>query len=181
MGETRFQGRLWVLAAPDGGLIADIDTDQIYHNAYLHVTDLREMGRFALGNLEGWGDFPERVRKGDILLAGRNFGAGSSRQQAVDCFKALGVALILAPSYGAIYFRNAVNSAFPVLSGPGLEAAVSAGLLQTGDEIEADIRTGSLANLTRKADLALNPMSEVQFAVWRAGGLFGFANFSDGS
>lgn len=181
MTGTRFRGRLWVLAARDGGLIADIDTDQIYHNTFLHITDFREMGRFALGNLEGWRDFPERVRKGDILLAGRNFGAGSSRQQAVDCFKALGVALILAPSFGAIYFRNAVNSAFPVLSGPGLEAAASGGFLQTGDEIEADIRTGSLVNLTRTEDLALNPMSEVQFAVWRAGGLFGFARSSDWS
>ena len=111
MPDTSFQGRIWVLANAEDALIEDIDTDQIYHNAFLHITDIDGMGRYALGNLEGWKDFPDRARPGDILIAGRNFGAGSSRQQAVDCFKALKTGMILAPSFGAIYFRNAVNSA----------------------------------------------------------------------
>ena len=127
MRETVLRGRVWVLAGADGRLIEDIDTDQIFHNAHLHITEISQMGAFALGNLEGWKDFPEKARPGDILIAGRNFGAGSSRQQAVDCFVALGVAAIAAPSYSAIYFRNAVNTGFPVLRSGGLEQAAAEG------------------------------------------------------
>lgn len=176
MTGTSFQGRLWVLTDEGSRLIEDIDTDQIYHNAFLHITDIERMGRYALGNLEGWKDFPDRAQPGDILVAGRNFGAGSSRQQAVDCFKALKTGMIVAPSFGAIYFRNAVNSAFPVMAGSDLAALVGRGDMQTGDEVKIDIRTGEARNLTRDSSFALTPMSEVQFAVWRAGGLFAFAH-----
>jgi len=180
MPDTSFQGRIWVLANAEGALIEDIDTDQIYHNAFLHITDIDGMGRYALGNLEGWKDFPDRARPGDILIAGRNFGAGSSRQQAVDCFKALKTGMILAPSFGAIYFRNAVNSAFPVLTGPDLKARVDRGELRSGDELAIDVRTGVSRNLTRDMSFSLTPMSEVQFGVWRAGGLFSYARNTEG-
>ena len=172
MRETMLRGRVWVLAGADGRLIEDIDTDQIFHNAHLHITEISQMGAFALGNLEGWKDFPEKARPGDILIAGRNFGAGSSRQQAVDCFVALGVAAIAAPSYSAIYFRNAVNTGFPVLRSDGLERAAAEGRIRSGDEVELDLAAGRGRDLTRNEAFPLEPMSAVQREIYEAGSLF---------
>ncbi len=174
MRGTMLRGRVWVLVDVRGRLIEDIDTDQIFHNAHLHITDLSQMGAYALGNLEGWTDFPKRCAAGDILAAGRNFGAGSSRQQAVDCFIALGVAAILAPSFSAIYFRNAVNSGFPVLRAPALEGLAASGALVSGDTIEADVAAGGGRVSRGGVGLGLEPMSPVQLDIYRAGNLFAF-------
>jgi 3-isopropylmalate/(R)-2-methylmalate dehydratase small subunit len=170
-----FTGNLWVLKDETGNLIEDIDTDQIYHNAYLHITEISEMGQYALGNLEGWKDFPSKVKPGDMLVAGRNFGAGSSRQQAVDCFAALKVSMILASSFGAIYFRNAVNSGFQVLRVPGIEKLVEKGILKTGDEVEVNIKSGRAKNMTTGDSFEVEPMSSVQRQIYEAGGLFAYA------
>ena len=171
--DTVFSGRVWVLAEV-GHLIEDIDTDQIYHNAHLHITDIGEMGQYALGNLKGWEDFFSMAEPGDILAAGRNFGAGSSRQQAVDCFRALGVAAILAPSFGAIYFRNAVNSGFPLLRCFELSDWIQDGTLENGDRIEIDLRTGKGKNITKGSVFETEGMSRVQVAVYETGGLFAY-------
>jgi 3-isopropylmalate/(R)-2-methylmalate dehydratase small subunit len=174
MRDRIVNGRVWVLRGAGGGLIEDIDTDQIFHNAHLHITEIGQMGQHALGNLEGWKDFPKKCAVGDILVAGRNFGAGSSRQQAVDCFIALGIAAILAPSFSAIYFRNAVNSGFPVLRGRGLEALAASGELESGDVIECDVETGEARIVNRNVRLDIEPMSAVQRDIFRAGDLFAF-------
>jgi 3-isopropylmalate/(R)-2-methylmalate dehydratase small subunit len=166
------QGRIWVLLDKDGKIIEDIDTDQIYHNAHLHITDIAEMGQFALGNLEGWTDFPKKCQGGDIIIAGRNFGAGSSRQQAVDCFIALKVNALLAPSFSAIYFRNAVNSGFPVLGVRDLESLIAGKKFVTGDVIRFDVKTGQAENLSRGIPLKIEPMSSVQYEIFKAGDLF---------
>ena len=168
-------GKIWVLLGEKGRLIEDIDTDQIFHNAFLHITELRQMGQYALGNLGGWKDFPGKTGPGDIIITGRNFGAGSSRQQAVDCFKSLQTGIIIAPSFGAIYFRNAVNSGFPVMKCSKLVDLIASGLLKTGDEIRVNIRTGEGQNLYRKEALFLEPMNEVQYNLWEAEGLFSYA------
>jgi len=174
MSERTISGRVWVLVDANGRLIEDIDTDQIFHNAHLHITDPAEMGPHSLGNLDGWKDFPKRCAAGDIIVAGRNFGAGSSRQQAVDCFIALGLAAIVAPSYSAIYFRNAVNTGFPVLRARNLETLVAAGSLVSGDRIECGIETGAARIVGREARLDLEPMSPVQLEIFRAGSLFAY-------
>ncbi len=109
-----FSGRIWLITDENGKLMDDIDTDMIYHNAHLAETDVSKMGQYAFGNLKGFKDFSEKVKEGDVILVGENFGSGSSRQQAVDCFESLGVSCIIAGSYGAIYKRNAINSAFPI-------------------------------------------------------------------
>lgn len=169
-----FTGRVWALTDDQGKLIEDIDTDQIYHNAFLHITDLSQMGQYALGNLEGWKDFPHKVQPGDILIAGRNFGAGSSRQQAVDCFITLGVALIMAPSFGAIYFRNAVNSGFPVMRCGDLAELVAQKSLESGDRVRVDIHNEEVINTTKNRSFLLDPVSEVQYHIWEAGTLFAY-------
>jgi len=174
MDTTSHRGRIWVLTDKSGRLIEDIDTDQIFHNAFLHITELVEMGQYALGNLEGWKDFPKKARPGDIIAAGRNFGAGSSRQQAVDCFIALKVGAILAPSYSSIYFRNAVNSGFPILRCEEIDRLVTGLKLESGDEVEVDFMSGKGFNLTKNIAFAVEPMSAVQRDIYHEENLFAF-------
>jgi 3-isopropylmalate dehydratase small subunit len=151
----------------NGKLLDDIDTDQIYHNSHLAVTNIEEMGDYALGNLPGYEDFPEKVTEGDILIAGKNFGSGSSRQQAVDCFQSLGVGALLASSFGAIYKRNAVNSAFPVFSIQELADQN----LRNGDIISFDTETGKINKGCDSVGKIRVP-SKVQMEIMDAGGLF---------
>ncbi|HDQ92784.1 MAG TPA: 3-isopropylmalate dehydratase [Synergistetes bacterium] len=174
MAESILSGRVWVLKDRQGDLIENIDTDQIFHNAFLHITEMDKMGEHALGNLEGWKDFPRKAKPGDIIIAGRNFGAGSSRQQAVDCFLSLRVRAIIASSFGAIYFRNAVNSGFPVLKCPEIKPFVEKGILETGDEIRVDLLSGEAQIIGKKMPLQFVPMSEVQYDIYAAGGLYNY-------
>jgi 3-isopropylmalate dehydratase small subunit len=156
---TKVRGRVWVVAQDN------IDTDMIYHNRHLAVTDITEMGQYAFGNLSGWEDFSSKARPGDIVVAGKNFGCGSSRQQAVDCFESLGIALLVAESFGAIYERNAINKGFPIL----VADLVHAGL-KDGDEIEVDLDTGRVA-LPSGERIAGQPFSPVQMEIYQRGGL----------
>ncbi len=167
----KIKGKVWVLTDKDGRLINDIDTDMIFHNRYLAITDINEMGQYALDNLEGWEDFSKKAEKGDIIIAGENFGAGSSRQQAVDCFKALGIALIIARSFGAIYKRNAINSAFPIIEAKNIEEINPQNL----DEVEVDVDNGLIINLRNGKKTFAKPFSKVQKDILEAGGLFEFA------
>ncbi|MEA2053524.1 MAG: 3-isopropylmalate dehydratase [Candidatus Thermoplasmatota archaeon] len=161
------KGRIWLITDENGKRLDDIDTDMIFHNRYLHITEVSEMGKHALGNLEGWKDFPDKAKEGDIIIAGKNFGAGSSRQQAVDCFISLGIRAIVAESFGAIYKRNAINSGLAVLECPGIFEKE----LKSRDVIEIDLETGSIKK--DKIEVAkTKPMSDVQMEIYRAGNLF---------
>ena len=176
MKQTVVAGRVWVLAAPDGTLYDDIDTDMIFHNRYLHITDVEEMGQYALDNLQGWDGFAQKAQPGDILLAGVNFGAGSSRQQAVDCFRALGIGAIVAESYGAIYKRNAINSGFPIVVLPGLSQLNER--FKDGDQVEVDFETGEML-LNADQRFRAEPFSKVQMDIYRAGDLFAYGKALD--
>ena len=178
MKETRIEGRIWVLTTPTGELYDDIDTDMIFHNRYLHITDVEEMGQYSLDNLAGWQDFAKKVQPGDILLAGKNFGAGSSRQQAVDCFRALGVGAIVAESYGAIYKRNAINSGFPIVVLPALTATYQQ--FNSGDQVTIDFETGELV-LDGEQTYRAEPFSQVQMDIYQAGDLFSYGQSLDRS
>ncbi len=172
MTEKSISGKIWILLDERGHLIENIDTDQIFHNAHLHITAMDEMGKYAFGNLVGWKDFSNKAGPGDILVAARNFGAGSSRQQAVDCFRALGIGAILAPSFGAIYFRNAVNSGFPVLRSPEISRLVKEGRLATGDEVRVAFVSGKAEVMDKDVRFSILPMSAVQHGIYEAGGLY---------
>ncbi|MEJ2734346.1 MAG: 3-isopropylmalate dehydratase [Anaerolineae bacterium] len=171
MKQTKVQGRVWVLTTPAGELYDDIDTDMIFHNRYLHITDVDEMGQYALDNLKGWEDFADKAQPGDILLAGANFGAGSSRQQAVDCFRALGIGAIVAESYGAIYKRNAINSGFPIVVLPNLTQIY--GQFKNGDQLEVDLSSGQMV-LNEDRTFQADPFSRVQMDIYLAGDLFAY-------
>lgn len=155
------EGRIWVIRKDN------IDTDMIFHNRYLAITDLKEMGRYAFDNLKGYEDFAKKASPGDIIIAGRNFGSGSSRQQAVDCFASLGIQGIVAESFGAIYERNAINAAFPVIICKSLDELE----LQDGDVIRAELKKGTITNLRSNKTASAEPFSDVQFEIYRKGGL----------
>ena len=169
--ETKTKGRLWVLTDPEGKLFDDIDTDMIFHNRYLHITDVDQMGQYALDNLEGWEDFSQKAQPGDIIITGKNFGAGSSRQQAVDCFRALGLSAVIAESFGAIYKRNAINSGMPIVSLPDLTAAAAE--FETGGELAVDFETGQVT-LNGERTFQAQPFSQVQMDIYQAGNLFAY-------
>lgn len=166
-----FAGRVWTITDNNNRLIPDIDTDQIFHNAYLHITDINQMGQYTFGNLEGWKDFHTKARPGDIVIAGPNFGAGSSRQQAVDCFKALGVKLIIAVSFGAIYKRNAINSGFPILIFEEAGKIITGNKIANLANVEVDLLAGELANRDTGEKFRLMPFSKVQKDIYEKGSL----------
>jgi len=157
---TRVRGRVWIVDHDN------VDTDMIYHNRHLAVTDAAEMGQYTFGNLPGWEDFPSKVGRDDIIITGANFGCGSSRQQAVDCFASLGVSLIIAKSFGAIYERNAINAGVPVMT-----ADLSASGLSTGDEIDVDLTTGKITAAATGREYAGTAFSDVQMDIYQRGGL----------
>lgn len=158
---TKIQGRVWVVDEDN------VDTDMIYHNRYLTITNIDEMGQYAFSNLEGWKDFPQKAKKGDLVITGKNFGCGSSRQQAVDCFRALGVGMIIAESFGAIYERNAINSGFPIMAAQDIKKLI----LKDGDEIEVDLMSGQITKLSTGETIKVTPFSEVQLDIYQRGGL----------
>jgi len=163
------KGAVHVVLGADGEPIDDIDTDMIFHNAHLAITEVEKMGRFSFGNLKGWEDFPSRAKPGDILVVGANFGAGSSRQQAVDCFRSLKISAIVGESFGAIYLRNAINSGMPVLRVPGI---MKSGL-KDGQELEIDLERSRIRTPATGVDLPMPlPFSRVQKDIYKAGSLF---------
>jgi 3-isopropylmalate/(R)-2-methylmalate dehydratase small subunit len=176
MKPTVIKGRIWVLRDPDGELYDDIDTDMIFHNRYLHITALEEMGQYALDNLKGWESFAQQAQQGDILVAGSNFGAGSSRQQAVDCFRALGIGAIVAESFGAIYKRNAINSGFPIVALPALDRISPP--FKNGDNLRIDLQSGETV-LNRQTAIQAEPFSRVQMDIYLAGDLFAYGRTLD--
>jgi len=147
--------------------IANVDTDMIFHNKHLHITEPDKMAPNIFGNLQGWENFPEAAKDGDILIVGHNFGCGSSRQQAVDGFIALGVASIIGVSFGAIYKRNAINAGLPLVECPDiLESGV-----RDLDEIELDLKTGTIKRLDGTILTKGKPFSEVQRDIYYSEGL----------
>ena len=160
---TVIEGRVWLIPKDN------IDTDMIFHNRYLAITDVNEMGQFTFDNLKGFEDFSKKAKNGDIIISGKNFGSGSSRQQAVDCFSALGIQAIIAESFGAIYERNAINAAFPIIICKELSKLG----LNNGDSIKVDLRTGQIENLKNKKIVKAEPFSDVQLDLYQKGGLLG--------
>ncbi len=164
--KNKLSGKIWLILDKDGHLINDVDTDMIFHNKYLAITDIEQMGQYTFDNLEGWKDFAQKAEHGDIIIAGKNFGAGSSRQQAVDCFISLGIQAILAESFGAIYKRNAINSGLPILA----IKKISLDNLKQREEISVDLEKGVVSN----PYIEIEPFSQVQNDIYNAGNLFTF-------
>jgi 3-isopropylmalate dehydratase small subunit len=155
--ETRVTGRVWVFGD-------DVDTDVM---APWNTLSLPwEERRHSVLQIRP--EFADQVRPGDVVVAGRNWGCGSSREHAPENLKLLGVGGVVAESFGRIYFRNCVAIAFPNLACPGIRAAC-----EDGDELEFDLRTGQVHNRTRDLRLRGRPHTEDMLKILEQGGLMG--------
>ncbi|HSK69094.1 MAG TPA: 3-isopropylmalate dehydratase small subunit [Candidatus Limnocylindria bacterium] len=142
----------------------NVDTDQIYPGQYLDVTDHREM---ALHCLQGASDtFSQEFKEGDIVVAGRNFGCGSSRENAAIALSARGVSCVVAKSYARIFYRNAVNIGLPLLVCPDLDK-----IAFHGDVLDIDMEAGTARNRSSGVTAALEPVSDYALKILDAGGI----------
>ncbi len=141
----------------------NVNTDGIFPGKYTYtITDRQEMARHALEDLDP--GFASAVQPGDVIVAGRNWGCGSSREQAAICLKEAGVGAIVAESFARIFFRNALNEGLPVLTCP--EAATA---LQAGDMVEIDLEAGIIRR--GEETWPFPPLSESALGLMREGGL----------
>jgi len=151
------KGKVWKFGA-------DVDTDAIIPARYLSATDPAELARHAMEGILP--DFPEKVKPGDLIVADKNFGCGSSREHAPLALKAAGVSCIIAKSFGRIFYRNSFNLGLPLLE--SAEAVESA---QAGDELEVDLVSGLIKNLTRGAECRARPIPPFMQELLADGGL----------
>lgn len=143
----------------------NIDTDQIYPGIYVELTEMEDIKKHALsGSAEP--KFADEVQPGDIVVAGTNFGCGSSREHAAMTLKGAGVGAVLAESFGRIFFRNAINLGLPVIVCPGISKCA-----QKGDEIRIDIETGEVTDVTRGKVLKTTPFSPYVLNILESGGV----------
>ena len=142
----------------------DIDTDVIIPGRYLNTTDPEELAGHCMEGADP--DFPNKVRPGDVMVGGKNFGSGSSREHAPIAIKATGIAVVIANSYARIFYRNAFNTGLPLL-----ECAEAAAAARPGDEIEVELESGTIYNRTlgRKYQAAAVP--EFMLKLIKDGGL----------
>lgn len=141
----------------------NVNTDVIFPGKYTYtITDRSEMAKHALEDLDP--EFVKEVKKGDIIVAGKNFGCGSSREQAVIAIKEAGISVIVAKSFARIYFRNCINEGLPALVCSEIYDNV-----EKGDEIEVDLNEGKI--ITKKGVFKFPPFPEKVQEILSSGGL----------
>lgn len=142
----------------------NVNTDVLYPGRHLANPEPDYQRAHALEDLDP--DFAKTVRPGDVVVAGRNFGCGSSREQAVTCLKYAGAEAVVAKSFARIYFRNCVNNGVaPIVCPEAVDAA------ETGDEVEVDLSRGVVHNITRDTEHTFEPLPEFLRGILDAGGL----------
>ncbi len=141
-----------------------IDTDQIIPARYLTTTDPRELGMHCMETADQ--DFVKKVKPGDVIVAGVNFGCGSSREHAPISIKGSEVSCVIAKSFARIFFRNSINLGLPVLECPEAVDAIEA-----GDEVEIDLATGKIVDLTTEEVFVAKPYEPFMMEIINAGGL----------
>ena len=145
----------------------NVDTDVIIPARYLNTPDAKELAAHCMEDIDA--EFAGRVRPGDIVVAGRNFGCGSSREHAPIAIKASGVACVVAESFARIFYRNALNIALPILECPDAARAIA-----SGDEVSVDIESGEIADLTTGERFAAEPFPPFMQELIKAGGLVAY-------
>jgi 3-isopropylmalate/(R)-2-methylmalate dehydratase small subunit len=144
----------------------NVNTDEIIPGRYNVTTDRSSLAEHCLCEVRP--DFPGGVHPGDVLVGGRNFGCGSSREHAPIAIQACGVAAILAPSFARIFYRNAVNIGLPVLVCPDSTR------IEEGDDIEVDTTAGTVRNHTRGETYHAEPLPPFVARIAEAGGILAF-------
>jgi len=149
-------GRIWKLGD-------NVDTDVIYPGKYLPIIDAPEMAKHAL---EGYDpEFPKKIQKGDIIIAGNNFGCGSSREQAATCLKYAGIACIVAKSFSRIFFRNAINQGLALV-----QSGDAPDHIQAGQNVTIDFSGGEIIT-SRDEKFSFAPLPEFLMGILKDGGL----------
>jgi 3-isopropylmalate/(R)-2-methylmalate dehydratase small subunit len=143
---------------------ANIDTDQIYPGGYLDLTDPGLVAEHAMERVDP--DFVKEVKPGDMIVAGTNFGCGSSREHAAVTLKASGIAAVLAESYARIFYRNAINLGLPLLVCPGI-----ANLVKRGDMLSVDPAAGTVINRSTGVSVTAEPLSAYVMTILENGGV----------
>lgn len=159
------KGRVWKFKD-------DVNTDDIIAAKYLSTADPAELGRHCMETADP--EFSKKVKKGDIIVAGRNFGCGSSREHAPVAIKGCGVSCVIARSFARIFFRNSVNIGLPIL-----ESAEASLDIKEGDEIEVDLQNGQIRNVIGGKVYSAMPLPKFMQDIVRAGGLLKYLTKGD--
>ena len=141
-----------------------INTDEIIPARYLVTDDERELALHAMEDLDP--EFVKKLNTGDAIVAGDDFGCGSSREHAIWALRGAGVSCVVAESFARIFYRNAINNGFPVVECRGISDNVA-----TGDKLDIQLRDGILKNLTNGKEFSFIPLSDFAFKIAEAGGL----------
>ena len=142
----------------------NLDTDQIYPGQYLELAQVEDIKQHALEGADP--NVVKKFKPGDIIVAGANFGCGSSREHAAIALKAIGTSVILAESFARIFYRNSINLGLPLLVSPGITDHVT-----TGDTLKIDLKQGVVHNQSTGAELKVQPMSGYVFDILESGGI----------
>lgn len=158
----KFTGKTWKFGD-------DVNTDEIIPARYLNIIDPEDLAKHCMEDSER-PNFAEKVSKGDIIAAQKNFGCGSSREHAPIAIKAAGVSCVLAKSFARIFFRNAINTGLPILECPKAIEHIG-----NGDTVEIDLATGTITNTTRGGETYRSqPFPEFMQQLIEAGGLMSY-------
>ena len=153
---AKIKGRVWKYGD-------DVNTDVIFPGKYTYtVTDPAEMAKIAMEDLDP--EFAKNVRPNDIVVAGKNFGCGSSREQAAFCLKYAGVGAVVAKSFSRLYFRNCINAGLPAIT-----LAQSPDIFEQGETIEIDLSKGTLT--CKAGTFEFPPLPEAVIGIFNDGGL----------
>ena len=150
----------------------DVDTDVIIPARYLNTSAPEELAAHCMEDIDPM--FAGRVRHGDIIVAGRNFGCGSSREHAPLAIKASGISCVVAENFARIFYRNALNIGLPILECPAAANAISA-----GDEVSANLETGEITDITTGRTFHAEPFPPFMMELIAAGGLAAYLKARD--
>ena len=150
----------------------NVNTDEIVPAKYLNSTDPLFLGAHCMEGADP--GFVLKVKKGDIIVAGENFGCGSSREHAPVSIKGCGISAVIAESFARIFFRNAINIGLPIL-----ESQDAAADIKAADEIEIDLARGIIKNITTKKEYKAQPFPKFMQGLVEAGGLMAYIKRKD--
>lgn len=145
----------------------NVDTDVIIPARYLNTSDPKELAQHCMEDLDK--DFVKKVQPGDIMVAGKNFGCGSSREHAPIALKASGISCVIAETFARIFYRNAINIGLPIMECP--EAAQD---IEDGDTVSVDVYTGVITNITKNKTYQGTPFPEFMQHIIKAEGLMNY-------
>ncbi len=141
-----------------------INTDEIIPARYLNTDDKAELASHCLEDLDK--DFVNKVKEGDVIVAGEDFGCGSSREHAVWAIRGVKVQTVIAKSFARIFYRNAINNGFYIIESPDALEKIN-----DGDEVEIDYKVGLIKNKTADVDISFNPLPDFALEIIKDGGL----------